>query len=61
VIKLFGVPAFAWAVLCLALAVVWVFVWPSGQAAGASGAAQRIALLALPAYAAFLYATVTAS
>jgi hypothetical protein len=89
VIKLLGVPAFVWAALCLALSVLWIFVWPSGQAAATSGftyfalrwahsltwlvlavaataaalglavAAQRIAMLALPAYAAFLYATVT--
>lgn len=90
VIKLFGVPAFVWAALCLALSVLWTFVWPSGKAAGLTGftylalrwahsltwlvlavaatlaalgfpsTAQRIAMLALPAYAAFLYATVTA-
>jgi hypothetical protein len=89
VIKLLGVPAFAWAALCLALAVLWLFVWPSGQATGTAGftylalrwahsvtwlvlavaaaaaalgfpvAAQRVAMAALPAYAAFLYATVT--
>lgn len=89
-IKLLGVPAFVWSVLCLALAVLWLFVWPAGQAIGtsgfvylalrwshsltwlilaiaaatagfgAAGAAQRIAMLALPCYAAFLYATVTA-
>ncbi|MFC4065287.1 hypothetical protein [Actinoplanes subglobosus] len=85
-VKLLGVPAFVWAGLCLVLSVVWVFVWPSGQATGllwyalrwghsltwlllgvaaataalgAPVAAQRIALLALPAYALFLYATVT--
>ncbi|WP_433790552.1 hypothetical protein [Actinoplanes sp. CA-252034] len=88
-VKVFGVPAFGWAGLCLVLSVVWIFVWPAGQAAGAEGflwfalrwghsltwlflgaaataaalgapvAAQRIALLALPCYAAFLYATVT--
>ncbi|WP_430790000.1 hypothetical protein [Actinoplanes sp. G11-F43] len=89
-IKLLGVPAFAWSALCLALSVLWLFVWPSGQAAtttgfvwfalrwshsltwlilavaaalagfGAAAAAQRVAMLALPAYATFLYATVTA-
>jgi hypothetical protein len=90
VIKLLGVPAFVWAGLCLVLSVVWIFVWPSGQAAGTRGfiwfalrwghsltwlvlavaatcaalgapnAAQRVAMLALPAYGAFVYATVTA-
>ncbi len=88
-IKLLGVPAFVWAGLCLVLSIVWIFVWPAGQAAGRSGflwvalrwghsvtwlvlavaaaaaalgapvAAQRIAMAALPAYAAFVYATVT--
>ncbi|MEU4164053.1 hypothetical protein [Actinoplanes sp. NPDC026670] len=88
-IKLFGVPAFVWAALCLVLTVVWIFVWPSEQAGDTSGftyvalrwahsltwlilaiaaiaaglgapaAGRRIALLALPAYGAFLYAVLT--
>ncbi|WP_093617397.1 hypothetical protein [Actinoplanes philippinensis] len=88
-IKLLGVPAYVWSAICLLLAVVWIFIWPSGQATGTSGftwlalrwghtatwlilaaaalaaavgapvAAQRIALAALPAYAAFVYAMVT--
>lgn len=36
--KLLGLPLIVWAVLCLAMAVVWAFVWPSGKIAAHEGA-----------------------
>jgi hypothetical protein len=32
-----GLPLLAWGLLCLALAVLWAFVWPVERAVGASG------------------------
>ena len=32
--KFFGVPLFVWAVLCIALAVVWVVFWPRDRVGG---------------------------
>ena len=34
--KFLGLPLFVWALLCLALAGVWVVFWPSERAVGAS-------------------------
>lgn len=35
--KRFGVPFVVWGVLCCVLAVLWIIVWPSEQAATAQG------------------------
>jgi hypothetical protein len=32
-----GLPLFVWGLICLALAALWGFVWPSQRAAGADG------------------------
>ncbi len=41
--KMLGIPLVIWGLLALALAAVWVFVWPAEQAVGA-GAAQYFVL-----------------
>lgn len=33
--KLLGVPLYFWGVICLAVATVWIFVWPNRAAARA--------------------------
>ncbi len=35
--KLWGVPLVVWGGICVALTVVWIFVWPSGKATLAIG------------------------
>jgi hypothetical protein len=35
--KLFGVPLALWGSICLILAVLWIFIWPSDKAAAVDG------------------------
>ncbi|MBA3468441.1 MAG: hypothetical protein H0T53_02240 [Herpetosiphonaceae bacterium] len=35
--KLLGIPLVVWGIVCLALTIVWVLVWPSERVAVASG------------------------
>lgn len=35
--RFLGVPLLLWGAICLAVALVWVFVWPAERAAGAGG------------------------
>ena len=35
--RLFGVPLVIWGVLCCALTLVWIIVWPSNKAAATTG------------------------
>jgi hypothetical protein len=35
--RFLGLPMTIWGVVCLAVAVVWIYVWPEEQAVGASG------------------------
>jgi hypothetical protein len=35
--RFIGVPLFIWAVFCLALAVLWFWLWPRERATGISG------------------------
>lgn len=32
-----GLPYIAWGAVCLAVALLWAFVWPAAEAAGAAG------------------------
>ncbi len=36
--KLFGVPLVVWGTFCLALTVVWIFVWPGDKVSATTGA-----------------------
>ena len=35
--KLWGVPLVVWGVICLALAILWIVVWPSDKAVAEDG------------------------
>ncbi|BEL02090.1 hypothetical protein Q0Z83_002810 [Actinoplanes sichuanensis] len=59
--KAVGTDGFLWFALRWGHSLTWLFLGAAAATAGfgAAVAAQRIALLALPCYAAFVYATVT--